>query len=289
MTTAVEPIVVTEPGLFDMPDDVYHRDPVPGGSLSSTGARHLLPPSCPAKYRHYADNPPTPKPAYDIGHGAHRLALGAGPDIVVVDAPDWRTKAAQKQRAEAHAAGKVPLLAHVHEQIKDMAAALRKHKDAAPLLHPATGVAEQSAFWRDPQTGIWCRARYDWLRNKATGQLIIVDYKTTTLAELDAIQRTVNAYGYYMQADFYLTGAQVLGLGERPTFVFIFQEKEPPYLVTVVQLDMPALQIGRQRNREAIEIYRRCKAANEWPGYTNQIELISLPAWVVARHQGTAW
>lgn len=38
---------ITEPGVYDLPAEVYHADPVEGGSLSSTGARKLLPPSCP--------------------------------------------------------------------------------------------------------------------------------------------------------------------------------------------------------------------------------------------------
>ena len=30
---------ITEPGVYDIPATAYHRDPVVGGSLSSTGAR----------------------------------------------------------------------------------------------------------------------------------------------------------------------------------------------------------------------------------------------------------
>ena len=32
-------------GVYDIPEDLYHRDPVPGGSLSCSGAKKLLPPS----------------------------------------------------------------------------------------------------------------------------------------------------------------------------------------------------------------------------------------------------
>ena len=42
-----EPIVITEPGVYDVPFDEYLRDPVPGGSLSTSGARLLLD-TCPA-------------------------------------------------------------------------------------------------------------------------------------------------------------------------------------------------------------------------------------------------
>ena len=44
-------VVVDEPGVYDGLDEAaYHADPVPGGSLSASGAKLLLPPSCPALY-----------------------------------------------------------------------------------------------------------------------------------------------------------------------------------------------------------------------------------------------
>ncbi|MGW9447058.1 hypothetical protein, partial [Bacillus mobilis] len=44
---------ITRPGVYDgIPEAVYHRDPVPGGSLSSSGARKLLAPSCPALFKY---------------------------------------------------------------------------------------------------------------------------------------------------------------------------------------------------------------------------------------------
>ena len=66
-TDPSEPLTITAPGVYDIPAEDYHRDPVPGGSLSSTGARKLLPPSCPAKFRYEQDNPPTPTAALDFG------------------------------------------------------------------------------------------------------------------------------------------------------------------------------------------------------------------------------
>jgi len=42
MTAAVGGIQVTAPGVYDIPAEAYHADPVPGGSLSASGARDLL-------------------------------------------------------------------------------------------------------------------------------------------------------------------------------------------------------------------------------------------------------
>jgi hypothetical protein len=284
MPAADIPVIVERPGVYDLPDHVYHADPVPVGSLSSSGARKLLPPSCPARFRWDQQHPPQPKRVFDIGHAAHKLVLGAGPDIVEVTAADWRTKAAQVDRDAIRAAGAVPLLTHEYVQVQGMADALSRHPVAAALFDPTAGSPEQSLFWVDDETGVWCRARLDWLPRPRHGRLIVPDYKTCVSAEPGHIQRAVHNYGYHQQAAFYLDGVQALDLADTAAFVFVLQEKVPPYLVTVAQIDETAEQIGRELNRRAIDIYRRCAAADHWPSYSEDVALISLPTWAEARH-----
>lgn len=281
--------VIGEPGVYDIPDHAYHADPIPGGSLSSTGARKLLPPSCPAKLRYEVDHPPTPTPEFDFGHAAHRMVLGTGPDIAVVHAADWKTKAAQQQRLEAHAEGKAPVLVDEYDRVMGMAAAIRQHPLASALFDPAHGQAEQSLFWVDRATDVWLRARLDWLPDPRAGRLMCVDYKTAASASPDAIQRTVYQYGYHQQADFYLTGVRALGLSADPVFLFVFQEKTPPYLVTVAELSAVALQVGHDLNRRAINTYAQCRAEDRWPGYSDDVEMVSLPPWVEKQHAGGVW
>ena len=278
-------------GVYDgMPEAMYHADPVPGGSLSSTGARKLLPPSCPAKFRYEADNPPPPKEHFDYGSAAHRLVLGAGAEIAVIKAKDWRTKAAQDERDAARAEGFLPMLAADYERVQAMAAALRADPVASALFNPERGKPEQSLFWQDRFTGVWRRARYDWLPEAGTRErLIIPDYKTCTAADLDSIAKSIANYRYYQQSDWYLDGALALGLDTDPAFVFVFQEKEAPYVVTLVQLDADALRMGRELNRKAIGIYRNCCESGEWPGYSDGIPHVSLPAWARYQFEEVAW
>src|SRR4051794_32399270 len=88
------------PGVYDdMPVAAYHADPVPGGSLSCSGAKKLLPPSCPALYAWERDNPPAPTTTFELGHAAHQRVLGVGPEIVVVDAETWNTNAVKAEVA----------------------------------------------------------------------------------------------------------------------------------------------------------------------------------------------
>lgn len=278
--------MIAAPGVYPyITAEEYHRDPVEGGSLSSTGARRLLPPSCPALYRHWRDGGSKPSAALDYGRAAHREVLGVGEDIVVVDAEDWRTKAAREQRDEARAAGKTPILVAEYQVIRAMAAVLREHPIAAALLRPGAGQAEQTLVWRDTDTGVMCRARLDWLPAPKGGRLIVPDYKTARSAAPDDLSRALYDHGYYLQADWYLSAVRALGLAETPSFVFIAQMKEPPYLVTVAEADPTALAIGAHQNRMARMTYAECTASGRWPGWTDDVALISLPPWVERRYE----
>ncbi|WP_454835818.1 PD-(D/E)XK nuclease-like domain-containing protein [Rhodococcus qingshengii] len=269
----------TEPGLYDgIPDAVYHGD---RNSLSSSGARKLLPPSTPALFKYEQDHPVF-KDTFDFGHAAHAEVLGTGMDIVEVIADDWRTKAAQQTRDSIRAEGKTPLLTKDLAKVHEMADALRSHETAAKLL--SNGKAEQSLYWRDQATGIMRRARPDWLPNVTGSRLVVPDYKTAVSADETDFAKAAGDYGYHCQAPWYLDGIIELGIHPDPEFVFVVQEKEPPYLVNVVQLAPDALELGRQLNRIAIETYVTCRQTGIWPGYGEDIKLVDLPPWLYSQH-----
>ena len=272
---------ITEPGVYDLTADEYHADPVVGGSLSSSGARRLLPPSCPAKFRYERDHRDEVehKRHFDLGHAAHKLVLGAGPDLVVIEADNYRTKVAQAQQDEAHEAGAVPLLEHEHDQVQAMAKALREHDTVGPLFDPDGGWPELNLVWRDDPTGIMCRARLDLFRPGA--RPVIVDYKTTRAGDLDSISKFVADHGYHVQNAWYGAGVEALGLAGADTpFVFVFQEKDPPFLVTPVYLDPTALRIGAAKCRQALSIFQHCTDQGHWYAHTDDLALVSLPPWV---------
>lgn len=276
-------LVVTEPGLYDdIPEATYHADPCApelGRSLSVTGAKKLLPPSCPARFAYERDHGQAPRAAFDFGHAAHALVLGVGAPIHSVEADDWRSKAAREEADEARADGRVPLLAKDHRRAQDMADAVRAHPLASAVL--SEGKPEVSAFWVDEATGVTCRGRFDWLRSNA-----LVDYKTTTAGNASPARfgKTAADFGYHQQAAWYSDGAQALGLGELP-FLFVVQEKEPPYLLSVVQLDDDALRIGRELNALALATYAECESSGVWPGYpADSIPTIALPSWYARNH-----
>jgi hypothetical protein len=268
------------PGIYDIDEATYHADPVPGGSLSSSGARKLLPPSCPAKFLYERQNPPQPSEALDLGTAAHKLVLGAGIDIHVIDADDWRLKATRDERDDARAQGKLPLLKGDYEQVAGMADAIRRHPVAGAIFTPGRGKPEQSLFHQDADAGVWLRARLDWMFDRP----IIGDYKSTRSANPLSFAKSVADFGYHIQDAFYRRVYEAV-TGEYPKFVFVVQEKDAPYLVTVCELDHDSVQSGHAMVQHAIERYRDCTESGVWPAYTDadSIELITLPRWARGR------
>jgi hypothetical protein len=272
--------VTNEPRVCDNLNEAeYHSHP----ALSFSGAKKLLPPNCPALFKHNRDHGQPHKAAFDFGHAAHKLVLGAGSDLVVIDADSWRTKAAQEAQKAAYADGKTPLLAEEMAKVEDMAAAIRGNPIAVALFDPANGKPEQSLFWQH-HSGVNLRGRVDWLPNSRDGRMILPDYKTTVSAEPAAFAKSCASYGYAQQAAFYTDGVIALGLAEDVAFIFVAQEKTAPYLVSIFELDTEALRIGRALNEQAIEVYAECMATDTWPSYSDDVVRLSLPRWFTYQH-----
>jgi hypothetical protein len=273
---------VTAPGIYpDFPELAYHRDP----ALSASGAKRLLPPNCPALFKHDRDNGGRPnKRAFDVGHAAHAAVLGVGLELVVVDADNWTTKAAKEQRQIAYDVGKCPVLAKEKAAVDAMALEIRRHPIASKLLAPDSGRPEVSVFWEDKRRGINRRARFDFLPDTDGGQLIVPDYKTTASAEPHAFQRSIWSFGYDVQAVFYMDAIKAAEIAEDVSFVFIAQETTAPYLITVHELDFASLLLGRARVDEACEVFRECTETGVWGGYSDVVELVGPPVWLAAQY-----
>lgn len=281
--TAAAAAEAPAPGLHtDLSNEAYHADKT---SLSSSGARKLLPPSCPAKFRWEQDNPQPPSKTFDHGNAAHKTVLGNGPDLEVVPGARWDTGEAKARIAAIRERGGIPLKQRDFDMVHAMAAAIRRHPLAAALLDPAYGAPEQSGFWIDGPSGIRRRVRFDWLPSMQSGRLIVPDFKTAVDASSAAFQKSIDKYGYNQQAAWYEEAAQALGLGDEVTeLLFIVQEKTAPYLVNVIGLDYFAREIGRAKNRAAIDIFAECTASGVWPGYADgDPNYLPLPGWAENR------
>lgn len=256
---------ITEPGLYHGVG--YY--PLPG-SLSVSSAKTLL--KAPALYKWQREHP-THSDAFDFGSAAHALVLGVGLDSIYVAPFDsWQTKAAQAERKIARESGLSPILPADWRRVCDMADQLSSHETAMRLL--SGGHAEVYALAVDPETGVMRRAWIDYVT-----PAVASDYKSAASVEPGAFATAVAKYGYHMQAAWTLD--LLADLGEpADAFAFIAQEKEPPYLVEVYELDEAAVDRGRDLNRRALERFRDCTETGIWPGYTARPHTtLSLPRW----------
>ncbi|MFC9700874.1 PD-(D/E)XK nuclease-like domain-containing protein [Streptomyces sp. NPDC056943] len=287
MTTTVQVGAVQAPAAGPemrggIPAEVYHAD---RSSISSSGLRALLDPGCPAQFEYDRGHPSAPKKTFDVGHAAHNLVLGEGPDLVVVEGARWDTNVAKAEVRAIRAAGGIPLKQAEMDQVEAMAAALRQHPLAGPLLAPGTGLAEQSLYWTDLATGVRCRVRPDWLR-QLPGLTLCVDYKSCADASPVAVSRAIRDHGYHQQDAFYIDGIQAVLAPEQVRFVFVFQSKTAPYLITVRELHQQDRDIGRARNERALRVYAECERTGYWPdwtGPTTDIPQIGMPTWDTIR------
>lgn len=266
---------ITEPGIYDMDAETYHADPCDTPSLSAGMINELLiaPARCFANSRRL--NPDWEEPEgqdkFTIGSVSHIMFLEPGlfdQKVAVIQFDDWRSGAAKSLRDVAKSSGKTPILAKHMEKIKAARKAFLANEFTAAAF--AGGKFEQSMFWRHPRYGFWCRARPDFLHD---GIGHMNDYKATGDANPERFGKHAYDLGYHRRAAWYLEGAAVL-FGKRPDhYWFCNQETKAPYLTSVVELDLMALDAGRMENERAALLFDRCLQTGDWYGYRHRDHL----------------
>ena len=232
---------------------------------------------------------PEPTPAMLLGTAVHTHILELREwDHRYIAAPeglDRRTKAGKEAWAafEAKAAGRTVISRDDAELVMAMGRAVHGHPAAAMLL-ALPGAAETTWMWHDQPTGLQCKCRPDWL---TTDGSLIVDLKTTEDASPAGFKKSIGNFRYFVQASWYLDGIEQ-ATGRRPEqFIFLCVEKKAPHAVAVYAADAEMIESGAKQARMDLDKLAECKASNSWPGYSNQIETISLPAWMRPKADGT--
>lgn len=272
--------LISEPGIYDIPPEVYHGQPCVEPSIGSSGLRMLLN-ECPAKYWFHSplnpDRPPEEsKVHFSIGKTANDLLLHGEEWFWghnhVLGYETLQTKAAKAEKVEAEEAGKNVINKKQWAEIQAMTEAFAEHPFASAAF--MSGRSEPSLFWQDRETGVWLRCRPDFLPSALRH---IPDYKTAASAKPEDFKRSIYNYGYHMQAALYLDGIENVTGTKPQSFYFVVQEKEAPYIVTCQAVEQIAVDWGRIQNRKAIHLFAECLEKNEWPGYARDVIEVGLP------------
>lgn len=272
---------ISEPGVYDLPIDVYHGDCCDAPSISSSGLRAIETGSP----RHYwVSSPYNParievagNKAMRLGSAAHHLLLGEDGfsrrySVRPAEFKDWRSNAAKDWRGSVEADGVVVLVPDELETIKRIAESLHEH----PVIRAGllNGDVEKSLFARDGD--IWLKSRPDTIPADSN---IIVDLKTTTDASEAAVRRRIVDGAYHMQLA--LVGdlfKRVLGR-EPDEYVLVFVETGAPWSVNVTPVDKEWVWYGHRQNRRAIERFREGIKTGQWPGYDDDGRTACIPDW----------
>lgn len=271
------------PGVYDLPAEVYHADPCERPALSAGLAAKMLEAT---PLHAYAASPrlnpefePDEKTAFDIGSAAHELMTGKGRGIHVVDADDYKKKAAQEERDQARANGFTPLTRKQNEQVQRMVRLARVQMRAHGIGDPfEQGRNETTLIWQ--QDGVMNRIMIDCLdeRNR-----VAYDLKTLAgVADADKWLRRSMDHGVDLRAAHYLDGLKAC-FGGNWTYRFVLLEKDQPHCLSVAQLSENTLYMGRKKIRRARQMWGHCLATNTWPGFSAEIAVVEPPAFYESR------
>jgi hypothetical protein len=143
-----------------------------------------------------------------------------------------------------------------------MVDSVRSHKKAAWLLD-ADGHFEHSIVWTDEETGLALRARPDKI-SIFSDEWVVSDIKTTRAEDTRQFSRAIADYGYHRQAAWYVDAVHSLGIEDVPAFCFITVNKTPAHECHVYELAPPAIELGREENRQILIELKHRLDTNDW-------------------------
>jgi hypothetical protein len=210
--------------------------------------------------------------------------------IVVVDASNWRTKAAQIVRDSAYEAGKLPILFERDPgsdgpsflKLMKIREALEASVAAEMLFGPGGDNEVSYTFESD---GILCKCRADRIIPFGAGKRIL-DLKTSASASPEFFQRSMVNYGHHLRAVFYTLGWERQDGGTIADYLFVIVQRNEPFIVSVYRIDADSLVWGAKMVDAGLAKFKQAYRSGVWsdwmvtaqPYYT-----IGLPTW--AWHQ----
>lgn len=260
-----------ETGVLTMAEAAYRR----ADGISKSDLDWIAAPRTPAHYKARRDGlvETEQTPAMRLGSLVHRAVLEpdtmAGAFVVKPEGMNFATKEGKAWKAEQTA----PIISQDEaDQLHGMVRAVWAHPMAKRILQNAK--TEQCLFAED-EHGTIRKARLDAL----VGGSVIPDLKTSASADPQEFERSLGKFRYHVQAAYYIDLCKLVGI-DKSDFVFIVVEKEPPYACAVYSLSQDAIELGRAEYQRDLALVRDCTAKNNWPGFTEDITVIGLPAWM---------
>ena len=282
------PTEATACRVIDVPAAQYHADEVgyEGPALSASIASTLIRKS---PFHAYLAHPKLggqrDEPSDEMRRGTviHALLLGTAGEYAIIDAENFRTKAAQEQRDAAFVAGQTPILRRELDSYRLVAETIRVQlRDRHGI--ELTGESERVYLWTEPTKfgPVRCRGRLDHVLF-AEDAAAIIDVKTCRSAHPQSCERHVTDYGYDIQRAAYLSAVEKRrpDLAGRIEYLWVFAEELPGYNValTVAEASGEVRELGERRWARACETWWKCLNEGGWPGYAEGRVRLEAPPW----------
>jgi len=148
-----------------------------------------------------------------------------------------------------------------------------------------SGMAEQSIYYIDTETGLKCKARCDFRRSVNGRWHTVVDLKTTNDASPGEFNKTMVKYDYLTQAGMQCEAINVALGFEVEHYFYIAIENTFPYATCVYKLSSDDLFIGKMQYASMIKKVKDCTESGIWGSYetlpqaVNGVIEIQLPSW----------
>lgn len=208
---------------------------------------------------------------YLLGSGKNRTEMIEWLNAHEYKGGNWRSWDMVKQEWADNNPDRIVLSEEDWTKVQGMHAALMAHPWACKLLWPKKGgKAEQTVYWVDEETGELCKCRPDFLRYDNRP----VDLKSCNDATPEGFKKSVEAYGYDLQEQYYLDGLEAVTGTRPPNMPFVVVEPEYPHLVAVYVLGVDYAKIGKGLARKALNLLKTCRDLNNWPGLPETIEVL---------------
>lgn len=286
-----------EPGVYyDMPAEVYHdidalnassiKDFVKSGLHGAHGLEKVWKPGEALWFGSaFHSAALEPKDFAERVHLYEQTGIGASADV------------AHRKYLEEHP-DSIPMRKGWQEKIETMTKRIMDHPDGHYLCRETDGANEVTFIW-DIEREVMidgalrtitvpCKARVDRFIKSfspyrdAHDVAGIVDVKTAKDSSMDAMERSIANFGYYIQAAWYLAGAIKLGMLDTMhdhSYQIIAVEKSAPYPVGIYPINTTSLQYGLSQCLYGLRAYVKYRMLGHKPGPTDTVTPVGLPVW----------
>lgn len=184
--------------------------------------------------------------------------------VVKPEGLDLRTKRGREVLESLDVTGKSLLSYDEAYAVTGMYTSIMAHPVASRLIRE--GVFERSYFWS--HKGLRFRARPDIINGNS-----IFEIKTTDDVREAKVTRTIESYGYHVQAYMQCLAAGVTD------FVWIFVRSSPPHIVRLYHPTEDTLLLGKEVFSRAVEVIRAGNESGKWTCPDESIQPITIRRW----------